>query len=127
MEEWRNRSNSQILETRFKKDVLDLEFSDKLMLREGVDKILYLCKEHCIPITVLSAGIGNMIEAALKHIEDFPQLEILANFIEFDDQNIASSFLEPLVHSQCKYIKLRGKDIRPNVILLGDQVSVIYR
>lgn len=126
MEEWRNRSNAQILETRFKKEVLNTDYSEKLMLRDGVDKILSLCKEHSIPITVLSAGIGNIIETTLRHVEDFEHLEVLANYIEFDDQNIARSFIEPQIDSQCKYIRLRGKEVKQNLILLGDQTSVGY-
>ena len=126
MEEWRNRSNAQILETRFKKEVLNSDYSEKLMLRDGVDKILSLCKEHRIPITVLSAGIGNIIETTLRHVEDFDGLEVLANFIEFDDQNIANRFIEPQIDSQCKHIRLRGKEVKQNLILLGDQTSVRY-
>lgn len=100
-----------------------------LTFREGAKSFLKKAYQKNIPIVILSAGIGNVIEEFLKQSHCyFDNIFILANFIEFDEQGRMKKF-DPnkIIHSANKAIKnklpsflaKRVKD-RPYKILMGD-------
>ncbi|MCI8384142.1 MAG: hypothetical protein HFJ33_04680 [Clostridia bacterium] len=80
---------------------------NKLQLREGTKEFLEKLKQQKIPVIILSAGIGNVIEEFLKKEECYyDNLYIISNFIEFKDDNM-QKFNQPIIHSMNK--KVEGK------------------
>lgn len=72
--------------------------------RDGIRKAFYiLCSEH-IPIIVLSAGIGDVVELTLKH-EDLltDNVSVVSNFLKLAEDNDGISIIqgfkgEKLIH-----------------------------
>jgi len=97
--------------------------------RDGAKEFLTFLHQNNIPLIIISAGIGNFIEAFLKHYNCyFDNIYISSNKILFKN-GIASGVGKNIIHSLNKnevslptYIKDKLKN-RSNVILLGDQVS----
>ena len=58
-----------------------------LVLRERAGAWLQLLNQHNVPCLVFSAGIGNIIEETLKHLQLLlPNLRTVSNFMNFDSQ-----------------------------------------
>jgi len=100
-------------------------------LRDGAKAMIGSLAEEEVPLLVLSAGIGDVVQEVLKQNGALlPNVEIISNFMIFDDvtQRLVG-FKEPLIHMFNKdesafhddhtdyFDKMRH---RHNVILLGD-------
>lgn len=94
--------------------------NSNLALRHGVDSVLERCKELEVPFTVVSAGIGNFVEAALHPLINYPGFHIFSNFLHFNLDGRVQGFSKPNIHSLSKSAVLRDQAQRPNVVLLGD-------
>ena len=46
----------------------DLISQSVLFLRSGIDRFLWLCEKNSIPLTLISAGVGNIVELAIKTV-----------------------------------------------------------
>lgn len=92
--------------------------------RDGILEVINLGEDYKIPLVVVSAGIGNIIQQMLSEITD-NDIEIRSNFIEFDSCGKFLGFSTPIVHSQNKFISIRGKKLPKSLIVLGDIPSVI--
>lgn len=102
-----------------------------LKLRAGIKEFFNLTKEKNIPIIIMSAAPGTMIEQYLKQDDLLsPNVHIIANTMNFDDTGKFTGITEPIIHSLNKYevvlkdfpIFKKIKD-RKNVLLLGDQID----
>lgn len=102
-------------------------------LRKNTDKFFEILALADIPILVFSAGIGNVIEAILRHHNaKTSNVKVAANFFEFDQDTI-SGFRNPgrPIHSYNKNLRIyeNGNEfpsdwqLRSNVILLGDNLG----
>lgn len=106
--------------------------NEKIMcFREGAKHFLELLNEHEIPVIIISAGVGNIIEQFLiKNNCNFPNIFICSNFLEYLDGKIVGVRNGNLIHSLNKNevslpndIKEKIKDRTP--ILLGDNIMDI--
>ena len=103
----------------------------KLIFREGAKEFIEKTKENNIPLIILSAGIGNVIEEFLK-INNcyFNNIYIISNFIKFDENGNMKKFEDNMIHSLNKTIeghlfqkcKNEIKD-RKSGILMGDLID----
>jgi HAD superfamily hydrolase (TIGR01544 family) len=93
---------------------------DCLLLRHGVDQFMTLCQQQDVKFTILSAGLGNLIDLCLEHVAAGAHAEVFANVIEFDSEGQSTRFSEPLLHSLTKPTILASKPLRKNILLLGD-------
>lgn len=98
-------------------------------LRNGAKEFLSFLHKNNIPLIIISAGIGNFIEAFLKHYDCyFDNIYISSNKILFEN-GVASGIGENIIHSLNKNEVSLPTSItdklknRNQVILLGDQVS----
>lgn len=66
----------------------------------------------------MSAGAGDVALTALAQYGIHP--DIVANMMEFDDEGIVSAFKDPIVNSFTKVENVARRQLRPNVIVLGD-------
>ena len=108
--------------------------NSKLILREGAKDFLFKLYENDIPVIILSAGIGNVIEQSLKKEKCyFDNIHMISNFIKFDENGNMIKFCDNMIHSLNKNIdklgevnlkeKIRTKEYR---IVIGDLVEDIY-
>ena len=105
--------------------------SSKLQFRNGAKEFLKFLNKNNIPVIILSAGIGNIIEEFLK-INDcyLDNIHIISNFIKFEN-NLMLKFSDNMIHSLNKKIQnlptafekeLSKKDY---ILLLGDLIEDI--
>jgi cytosolic 5'-nucleotidase 3 len=126
MQEWWEKSNKLILDDGFHKNELrSFVYASPMYFRHGVQELINTCRAQNVPITILSGGIGNLIEVSLSEIVNIDKIKIFSNFIEFDDQGRSLKFLEPEIRADKSKI-LNGISNRKNLILLGDLTSVCY-
>ena len=107
--------------------------ASNIELRTGVIEFLNFTKEENIPIIILSAGRGNTIEEVLKQNACyFENINIISNFIKFDNEGYMLKYEGDLIHSLNKNIdKINQKEIIDIVeskeyrIVIGDLIEDI--
>ena len=121
LETWKRESNQLIVDSRItKRDLSRALFASSLVLRPGVYELVSLCQANEIPLTIVSAGVGDVIALALAAVGSLEGIDIRANFIEWDEAGCVCGFQEPGVSSNRKSLALAGETLRPNVLVLGD-------
>lgn len=127
MHEWWETGNQMVLDQEVYQDMMpDLISQSTLYLRNGTDRMIWLCEKHSVPLTIISAGVGNVIETALKCISHYNKIEIFSNFMEWDEAGRLVKFSEPALKSGNKKIVLKDKPVKSHLILLGDMPSDTY-
>ena len=107
--------------------------TSNIELRTGVIEFFNFTKEEKIPIIILSAGIGNTIEEILKQNSCyFENIQIISNFIKFNNEGYMLKYEEDLIHSLNKNIdKINQKEIIDMIknkeyrIVIGDLIEDI--
>lgn len=81
--------------------------SSKLIFRQGAKEILLKAYQEKIPVIILSAGIGNVIEQFLKDNNCYyDNMYIISNFIEFEDSGKMKKFdNSKIIHTLNKKMK----------------------
>ena len=135
MEEWYKKCMDLYYAYHLTRDKLKESIDNsKLTLREWAkDFLLKLYKEN-VPVIILSAGIGNVIEQSLKKEECYyDNIHIISNFIKFDDNGNMIKFSDNMIHSLNKNIdKLGNINLKKKIktkeykIVIGDLVEDIY-
>ncbi len=105
---------------------------NKIEFRKGAKEFLKKLKEKNIPVIILSAGIGNVIEEFLKKEACYyDNLFIISNFIEFKEDKM-QKFTGMMIHSMNKTLEGRLPEHLQNrieqkqySILCGDIVEDI--
>lgn len=134
MIEWWQKSNEHILTANHTEEAIERIVKESPMhLRCGVDVMVQELERQNIPLVILSAGIGNIIEICLRlKLGKVPNnVHIISNMMHFDEKGIACGFSDPLIHTFCKNgtmieecSSLRGElDGRYNILLLGDSLG----
>lgn len=78
-----------------------------LRFREGAKEFLQKLQQENIPVIILSAGIGNVIEEFLKEQACYTNnIYIISNFISFKNDEM-QPFTTPILHSMNK--RMEGK------------------
>jgi 5'-nucleotidase len=95
-------------------------------------KMLY---EAEIPVLIFSAGLGNIIEEILEKFGVFySNLEIISNYIQFNEDGSLRGYKDLLVHPLNKNESILPNENkyfmdlshRDNAILLGDHLADIH-
>lgn len=103
--------------------------SNMIKLREGIVEFMNDLAEREIPLLVLSAGFGDVIEIVLKEAGVYTDnVHVVSNFLEYDEEGKAIAYDPPIVHGMNKCEQDLGpykQDVidRPNVLLVGDMVG----
>lgn len=100
-------------------------------LRDGADQFFHVVTENRIPIFVLSAGVGDVIEEILKQQAEIPpQLKLVANYYTYDSDGTLNGRDGELIHTFNKHevsYKSRPyfKSIKKhsNVLVMGDTLG----
>jgi len=132
MHEWWKKHLELMIECGMNKEVIeDIIKKKKIKIREGTFKFLDSLNKNNIPILILSAGLGDVIQEFLKAEGKLSEnLHIISNFYEFNYKGIVTGYKSQIIHSFNKnevavkehlyYNEIQNKK---NVILLGDGIG----
>jgi HAD superfamily hydrolase (TIGR01544 family) len=125
MEDWWRKSDDTLLEEGFyEADLIDYIYRSSHYFRYGLPEFLNKCYEKETPITIVSGGLGNIIDVSLKQIVPRHNIKIIANYVQFDEMGKSKSFAQPGVRvDKSKFFA--GQRVRKNVFVIGDHPSVI--
>lgn len=134
MDSWWNEHWALFISAGMKKIIIeDIVKTKSVGFREGADSFFSLIAEKGIPLLVFSAGIGNVIEGALKSKGWLTEkVHIISNFFIWGDDGKATGHTSPLIHTFNKnevavkdHAYSKEVEKRKNVILLGDSIGDI--
>lgn len=133
MVEWWTKAHACLLETKlYSADLKQMVKESNIHLRTGCQSFLDVLFENQVPLTIFSAGIGNILEEVLRQQASFyDNINVISNYMNFDEQGKLSGFSDVTIHAynknSCNLIS--GDDEcfkgRSNVILLGDSLGDI--
>lgn len=98
-------------------------------LRPGVRELFQELHQHGIPVLVLSAGFGDVIEMVLRHEGLLSSnVHVIANFLDYDETGKSVAYRPPIIHGLNKCEQDLGPYAaavkgRPNVLLVGDMLG----
>jgi len=135
MMEWWNEAHDNLLKERLSKgkipDIVRAS-AGTTIIREGALQLFDTLGRQSIPALIFSAGLGDIIVEILhqNNVALSDNLHVISNFLEFNDEDIASSFKGDVIHVFNKNEQaIKGtpyfgviKD-RDNVILVGDSLG----
>ena len=100
-----------------------------LKYRNGIKEFLKNMYKLDIPVIIISAGIGNIIEKFLKDNNDYyPNIKIVSNFFEFKNGEF-TGLKGTIIHSHNKNIVNLDKktkeliNTKKNILLIGDGLA----
>lgn len=106
--------------------VQDSGQQDLMVLREGVTDFFQTLAEVQVPLEIVSAGLGDVIEAFLgaRNLK-LGHVDVVANGLQFDEGGAVIGCGEPIIHSANKTQLVDRKKLgdRPCVLLLGDTLE----
>ncbi|XP_032644886.1 7-methylguanosine phosphate-specific 5'-nucleotidase isoform X3 [Chelonoidis abingdonii] len=132
MVEWWTKAHNLLLEQKIlKSDIAKIVRESEVMLRDGANTFFDQLHQHNIPLFIFSAGVGDVLEEVLRQVEVFhPNINVVANYMDFDDKGVLRRFKEPLIHTYNKNNTVLEKtehfqllSSRTNIILLGDSLG----
>lgn len=104
-------------------------------IRQGVEEAFGILLEKGIPIIIVSAGLGNVIEEVVRqriakpggqYGEEWPNVRVLSNTMIWDEDGQFSEFSEPLIHMYNKSLQDAPPELKEMIegrhvgILCGD-------
>jgi 5'-nucleotidase len=135
MRAWYALVNEILIESGLKKsDIIEDVKQANCSLRKGITEILEWAQEKSVPITIFSAGLGDVIVAVLEQHWRRPlpsNLKIISNMMTFDENDgCLNGFSDNLIHMFNKSMIFHKHDpafnelsSRKNVLLLGDSTA----
>lgn len=107
MEEWSWASLDLIYEYNLTSELLKKSVEkSNLIFRDGAKEFLEEMFQRNIPVIILSAGIGNVIEIFLKNNKCYyNNIYIISNFIKFNDDGNMKELDIELIHTLNKTMK----------------------
>jgi 5'-nucleotidase len=126
MIEWYTKVNELLLEQHLTRDdvaeaVRLAREKKKFRLRDGVEEVFQIAHERGIPIIILSAGLGNIIEEVVrqciweaKDMSGFPydSVRVLSNTLLWDEEGNHREFSSPMIHMYNKSLSDAPSDLK---------------
>jgi 5'-nucleotidase len=134
MHAWWQKHFTLLIESGLNRSVIERIARERpLVFRDGTETLIQTLKEHTIPLVILSAAPGDMIDAYLaEHRISHEGIHVIATRYDFDEAGQATRVREPIIHSLNKReITVEGHDAyadianRGHVLLLGDGIGDI--
>jgi cytosolic 5'-nucleotidase 3 len=131
MNEWWGTHINFIAANGMNKKIVNDIAENKIILRKGTIEFFKMLKTKKIPLLILSAALGDVIEKLMKiNKVNYKEIHIISNFFNFDKKGIVTGYKGKIVHSLNKnefeiqntsfYKKIKE---RKNIILLGDSID----
>jgi 5'-nucleotidase len=137
MRSWYALVNEILIESGITKfDIIEDVKQSNCSLRKGIVDILDWANKKSVPVTIFSAGLGDVISEVLEQqwLKPLPRnFKIISNMMIFDkvDGKLVG-FSDPLIHMFNKTMKFHKNNedfkelsSRKNIILLGDSTADI--
>lgn len=134
MHEWWRAHFDLLIECGMNKQVInDIINKSKIEFRGGSSEFLESLYKNNVPLIIISAGPGDMINEHLKKENRlYKNIHLIANMFVFNKGGQVIEIKEPIIHSLNKYeIETKNLPIysellkRKNVLLLGDTLEDI--
>jgi 5'-nucleotidase len=136
MQEWWEKHYTLLIKSRLNRNDIHKAMQDsQVQVRSGMAKILHLADRAGVPVVIMSAnGLGS--EAIRWHLQHnellLPNIHIVSNELEWDEDGFMTGYRQPIVHSLNKdetvvsHLPI-AKDLagRPNIIQMGDSLGDI--
>lgn len=132
MVEWYFKSHTLLVEQRLQKDKLpEVVRESDVCLREGYEHFFDRLHQHNVPMFIFSAGLGDVLEEIIRQAGVYlPNVKVVSNFMDFDENGILKGFKGELIHVYNKHDgALRNTEYfkqlkdNSNIILLGDSLG----
>ena len=102
-----------------------------VLFRPGMAEFIDYLSLNNIPLVVMSAALGDVIELMFKKAKLWrPNIHVIANFFSFDNDGLITGFSGPIINMVNKYETMLADypvyDLikeRRNVLLIGDSVD----
>ncbi|KAM5203943.1 cytosolic 5'-nucleotidase 3A isoform 2-T4 [Hipposideros larvatus] len=129
MVEWYTKSHGLLVEQALPKAGLrEIVAESDVMLKEGYENFFDELQKHSIPVFIFSAGIGDILEEIIRQAGVYyPNVKVVSNFMDFDDNGVLKGFKGELIHVFNKHDgALKNTEYfnelkdNSNIILLGD-------
>uniref|UniRef100_A0A8D3DBR9 5'-nucleotidase n=1 Tax=Scophthalmus maximus TaxID=52904 RepID=A0A8D3DBR9_SCOMX len=128
MVEWYFKSHTLLVEQRIEKDKLPEVVRS---LTEGYEQFFDRLQQHDVPVFIFSAGLGDVLEEIIRQAGVYhPNVKVVSNFMDFDDNGVLKGFKGELIHVYNKHDgALRNteyfKQLKEycNIILMGDSLG----
>ena len=117
MQAWWEQNMESFVKSRMRRaDYGKVVMSSKLLFRHGIADLLKMSAQLSVPLTVVSGGIKEIIQASFyaiffngevsdeqvrQYFLDHERVRIIANTFEYHD-DIAVDYLKPIIHSMNK-------------------------
>jgi HAD superfamily hydrolase (TIGR01544 family) len=136
-EEWYHKAHSCMLNENLTQGKLDKIVAScwsnmEIHLRNKFSEFIKASRDHGLPVTVLSAGLGDVIERILRleTPSNYADLMVVANRMLFDTEGTHKGFSDPVIHAFNKRNALTKALLedeqrvgRKNALLMGDLIG----
>ncbi|CAL8101091.1 unnamed protein product [Orchesella dallaii] len=129
---WYKGSHNLLIEAQVtKQKIQEMVLTSRALLRDSAVNVLSYLNDHHVPVLIFSAGVGNILEEILHREKAFfPNVEVISNYMLFNEDGECTSFREPLIHMFNKNeTALDNPDYfqdlknRHNALVLGDSIG----
>lgn len=135
MMEWYDQGHELMLQCNLvKKDFALMAQENPTEFRDGTSELLNDLNEKGVPVLVFSAGVGDVIDEALKIsglMKD--NIKVISNYMEYDENDKMVRFSSQLIHmfnkneSAVRHASyFQELSHRNNVILMGDSLGDLH-
>ena len=105
----------------------DIAQRDLMRLRDGAADFFAMLLKRDIPVWILSAGIGNVIDGFLRARDLLTSnVRVVSNTLMFEKTGMVNGFVEPVIHSLNKCVETHGVGVETQgrcYLLLGDTLE----
>ncbi|XP_042330689.1 7-methylguanosine phosphate-specific 5'-nucleotidase [Sceloporus undulatus] len=132
MVEWWTKAHNLLTQQRIlKSDIAEMVRESDVMLRDGFNIFFDQLHQNRIPLFIFSAGVGDVLEEIIRQAGAFhPNVNVVSNYMDFDDSGVLQGFRGPLIHIYNKNnTVLKDTEYfqqlctRTNILLLGDSMG----
>lgn len=101
-------------------------------LRSGITEVFGIAHRRNIPIIIVSAGLGNVIEEVVRQTipkpcgttgEPWPNVRVLSNTLQWDENGNHTGFSDPLIHMYNKSLQDAPAGLRS--LIKGRHIGIL--
>ncbi|KAF7239131.1 7-methylguanosine phosphate-specific 5'-nucleotidase [Varanus komodoensis] len=132
MVEWWTKAHNLLSQQKIlKSDIAQIVKESDVMLRDGFNIFFDQLHQKRVPLFIFSAGVGDVLEEIIHQAGVFhPNVNVVSNYMDFDDNGVLQGFKGPLIHTYNKNnTVLKNTEyfqqlcMRTNILLLGDSMG----
>ena len=131
MEEWYKNNIKTLEKFSITKEIIQnsADTTKYLPFRDGAKEFLKDMYERSIPVIIISAGVGDIIEQALiNEKSNYENIYIYSNFLKYENEKIVGTKSKELIHPLNKNEIIMSDDLkakisdRKNILLFGNNL-----